>query len=62
MKHLITTASLSREDALLLLDTAEDMAATQEREIKKLPALRGVTVVNIFYEYSTRTRISFEAA
>ena len=62
MKHLITTASLSREDALLLLDTAEDMAATQEREIKKLPALRGVTVVNLFYEDSTRTRISFEAA
>jgi len=62
MKHLITTASLSREDALLLLDTAEDMADTQEREIKKLPALRGVTVVNLFYEDSTRTRISFEAA
>lgn len=62
MKHLIATRDLSRDDALLLLDTAEDMAATQEREVKKLPALRGVTVVNLFYEDSTRTRISFEAA
>ena len=62
MKHLISTATLSREEAILLLDTAEDMAATQEREVKKLPALRGITVVNLFYEDSTRTRISFEAA
>lgn len=62
MKHLISTSTLSRDDALLLLDTAEDMAATQRREVKKLPALRGITVVNLFYEDSTRTRISFEAA
>lgn len=62
MKHLISTRDLSYEDALLLLDTAVDMAATQQREVKKLPALRGVTVVNLFYEDSTRTRISFEAA
>lgn len=62
MKHLISTAALSRDEAVLLLDTAEDMAATQEREVKKLPALRGITVVNLFYEDSTRTRISFEAA
>lgn len=62
MKHLIATAELSRDDAILLLDTAEDMAATQERAVKKLPALRGITVVNLFYEDSTRTRISFEAA
>lgn len=62
MKHLISTAELTRDEALLLLDTAEDMAATQERAVKKLPALRGITVVNLFYEDSTRTRISFEAA
>ncbi len=62
MRHLISTATLTREEAILLLDTAEDMAATQDREVKKLPALRGVTVVNLFYEDSTRTRISFEAA
>lgn len=62
MKHLISTAALSRDEALLILDTAEDMAAAQEREVKKLPALRGITVVNLFYEDSTRTRISFEAA
>lgn len=62
MKHLISTAQLTRDEAVLLLDTAEDMAATQEREVKKLPALRGIAVVNLFYEDSTRTRISFEAA
>ena len=45
-----------------VLDTAEQMAATQQREIKKLPTLRGRTVVNLFFEDSTRTRISFEAA
>ncbi|MDO5053053.1 MAG: aspartate carbamoyltransferase catalytic subunit, partial [Pseudoclavibacter sp.] len=62
MRHLLTTRELSRRDALLLLDTAEDMAQVGEREVKRLPALRGVTVVNLFYEDSTRTRISFEAA
>ena len=62
MKHLLSTADLSKEDALLLLDTSAQMAATQSREIKKLPTLRGRTVVNLFYEDSTRTRISFETA
>jgi len=62
MRHLLDTRSLSRDDALLILDTAEDMSATQQREVKKLPTLRGKTVVNLFYEDSTRTRISFEAA
>lgn len=62
MRHLLDTHSLSRDEALLILDTAEDMAATQQREVKKLPTLRGKTVVNLFYEDSTRTRISFEAA
>jgi aspartate carbamoyltransferase catalytic subunit len=62
MKHLLSTQDLSLPSALRLLDTAEEMAAVGEREIKKLPALRGRTVVNLFYEDSTRTRISFEAA
>lgn len=62
MRHLLDTRTLSREDTLRILDTAEDMAATQQREVKKLPTLRGKTVVNLFYEDSTRTRISFEAA
>lgn len=62
MRHLLDTRTLSREEAILILDTAEDMSATQQREVKKLPTLRGKTVVNLFYEDSTRTRISFEAA
>jgi aspartate carbamoyltransferase catalytic subunit len=53
---------MSRENAVLILDTSEQMAATQEREMRKLPTLRGKTVVNLFFEDSTRTRISFEAA
>jgi len=62
LKHLLSTDDLSRADAIQLLDTAAAMAATQEREIKKLPTLRGRTVVNLFFEDSTRTRISFETA
>ncbi|RJL31360.1 aspartate carbamoyltransferase catalytic subunit [Bailinhaonella thermotolerans] len=61
-KHLISAADLSREDALRILDTAEELAQVSERSIKKLPTLRGRTVVNLFFEDSTRTRISFEAA
>ncbi|MCB2413088.1 aspartate carbamoyltransferase catalytic subunit [Demequina sp. TTPB684] len=62
MKHLLGTQDLSRQEAIRILDTAAQMAATQEREIRKLPTLRGKTVVNLFFEDSTRTRISFEAA
>jgi len=62
MRHLLDTRTLSRADALRILDIAEDMADTQSREVKKLPTLRGKTVVNLFFEDSTRTRISFEAA
>ncbi|MFN3950393.1 aspartate carbamoyltransferase catalytic subunit [Microbacterium sp.] len=62
MRHLLDTQHLSRESALEILDVAEDMADTQSREVKKLPTLRGKTVVNLFFEDSTRTRISFEAA
>ncbi|HKT55290.1 MAG TPA: aspartate carbamoyltransferase catalytic subunit [Microbacterium sp.] len=62
MRHLLDTKHLSRTEAIRILDVAEDMAHTQQREVKKLPALRGKTVVNLFFEDSTRTRISFEAA
>ncbi|GAA4286001.1 aspartate carbamoyltransferase catalytic subunit [Georgenia daeguensis] len=62
MRHLLSAADLSLDEAVLILDTAEAMAATQGRTIKKLPTLRGRTVVNLFFEDSTRTRISFEAA
>lgn len=62
MKHLLSTRDIARDTAIELLDIAEDMAAVSDREVKKLPALRGKTVVNLFFEDSTRTRISFEAA
>jgi aspartate carbamoyltransferase catalytic subunit len=61
--HLLSAADLDAEAATLVLDTAREMAAAMvDREVKKLPTLRGRTVVNLFYEDSTRTRISFEAA
>lgn len=62
MRHLLDTQTLARDEAIRILDVAEDMVATQGREVKKLPTLRGRTVVNLFFEDSTRTRISFEAA
>ena len=62
MKHLLTTRELDRATAVRILDVAEEMAATADREVKKLPALRGKTVVNLFFEDSTRTRLSFESA
>jgi aspartate carbamoyltransferase catalytic subunit len=61
-RHLLSAADLDHSDALLVLDTAAELAAIADRPIKKLPTLRGRTVVNLFYEDSTRTRISFEAA
>lgn len=61
-RHLISTADLSRDDALLVLDTTEQMAQVSARSVKKLPTLRGRTVVNLFFEDSTRTRTSFEVA
>jgi aspartate carbamoyltransferase catalytic subunit len=60
--HLLSAADLSRSDALLVLDTAAELRSLVDRPIKKLPTLRGRTVVNLFFEDSTRTRISFEAA
>jgi aspartate carbamoyltransferase catalytic subunit len=61
-RHLISAGGLSRDDAVLILDTAAELASVAGRPIRKLPTLRGLTVVNLFYEDSTRTRTSFEAA
>lgn len=60
--HLLSAGDLTRADAELILATAAEFRALADRPIKKLPALRGRTVVNLFFEDSTRTRISFEAA
>ena len=62
MRHLLSAADLDKDQAIRLLDLAEDMSDVNDREIKKLPTLRGKTVVNLFFEDSTRTRISFELA
>lgn len=62
MKHLLSTEDLSSDQAIALLDLADEMALVNEREVKKLPTLRGKTVVNLFFEDSTRTRVSFELA
>lgn len=62
MRHLLSTKTLTRSEAVVILDVAEDMADTAGREVPKLPALRGKTVINLFYEDSTRTRVSFEVA
>ncbi|HLU45858.1 MAG TPA: aspartate carbamoyltransferase catalytic subunit [Natronosporangium sp.] len=62
MRHLLSAADLDAATATTVLDTAAELATIASREVKKLPTLRGRTVVNLFYEDSTRTRISFEAA
>ncbi len=62
MKNLLSASELSRDDIVRILDTANEMSGVNDREIKKLPTLRGKTVVNLFFEDSTRTRISFEVA
>jgi aspartate carbamoyltransferase catalytic subunit len=61
-RHLLSMNDLDRQDILTILDTAESMHDVQRREVKKLPTLRGRTVVNLFFEDSTRTRSSFEIA
>ncbi len=61
-RHLLSAGDLTRADAELILETSEELRSLADRPIKKLPALRGRTVVNLFFEDSTRTRISFEAA
>ena len=62
MKHLTSIRELDLGSAISLLDNAQQLSQVNEREVKKLPALRGKTVVNLFFENSTRTRISFEVA
>jgi aspartate carbamoyltransferase catalytic subunit len=62
MKHLLSIADITRGDAIKILDTAAELARVSDTPMKKLPTLRGRTIVNLFAEDSTRTRISFEAA
>jgi len=61
-KDLVGLESLSQEEILMILDTAEPFKEISERRIKKVPVLRGKTIVNLFFEASTRTRVSFEFA
>jgi aspartate carbamoyltransferase catalytic subunit len=61
-KHLLSVSDLSRADITRVLDTASHLAALTDRAIKKVPTLRGRTVCNLFFEDSTRTRLSFEVA
>ena len=61
-RHLLSINDLSANEALMLLDTASELRKISDGPMKKLPTLRGLTVVNLFYEDSTRTRISFESA
>ena len=62
MKNLLSASDLAKPQIIEVLDLAHEMSDVNEREIKKLPTLRGKTVVNLFFEDSTRTRISFELA
>ena len=62
MKHLLSINDLSEAEAIAILDTAAELARVSDAPMKKLPTLRGRTIVNLFAEDSTRTRISFEAA
>ena len=61
-KHLLSTQDLSASQAIAILDTTAELASVTDRSVKKLPTLRGRTVVNLFFEDSTRTRLSFELA
>lgn len=62
MKHLVSIADLTKSDAIKILDTSAQLDQVTDNGAKKLPTLRGRTVVNLFYEDSTRTRLSFELA
>ena len=62
MRHLLSISDLSKTQAISILDTANELARVSDGAVKKLPTLRGRTIVNLFAEDSTRTRISFEAA
>ena len=61
-KDLLGTADLTVEEINLILDTAESFRDINQRRIKKVPTLRGKTIINLFFEASTRTRTSFEIA
>ena len=61
-KHLLGIKDLNREDIQLILSTAEQFKEVLQRPVKKVPSLRDITIVNLFYENSTRTRMSFELA
>jgi aspartate carbamoyltransferase catalytic subunit len=61
-KHLLGIEDMSRADANLILDTARSFGVVNQRNLKKVPVLRGRTIVNLFFEASTRTRLSFEIA
>jgi aspartate carbamoyltransferase catalytic subunit len=62
MRHLLSISDLNKSEAISILDTATELARVSDGAVKKLPTLRGRTIVNLFAEDSTRTRISFEAA
>lgn len=62
MRHLLSINDISKIDAITILDTAQELARVSDGPMKKIPTLRGRTIVNLFAEDSTRTRISFEAA
>lgn len=62
MKHLLSISNLNKSEAISILDTASELSRVSDGAVKKLPTLRGRTIVNLFAEDSTRTRISFEAA
>src|SRR5689334_24626766 len=61
-KHLLRIKDITREDIELIFETADNFKEVINRPIKKVPSLRDVTIANVFYENSTRTRISFELA
>src|SRR5687767_9275260 len=61
-KHLLGIRDLTKEDISLFLQTAEQFKEVLQRPVKKVPSLRDITIVNLFFENSTRTRISFELA
>jgi len=61
-RHLLSIEDINRDEAISILDTAKELSKVTDTAVKKLPTLRGRTIVNLFFEDSTRTRISFEAA
>jgi aspartate carbamoyltransferase catalytic subunit len=62
MKHLLSTHDMSIDDIVGILDVADHMVQVNARQVPKVPALRGRTIASVFFEDSTRTRLSFETA